>query len=94
VSAVGVSLENYCWHQMMGNIVFGIALFVAVLCCWFWVETMDRCKSSKRWHLLINPLWMFSPSLFDEEGNVYRRRLIASLAVLLAVVFFWWLIGN
>jgi hypothetical protein len=77
----------------MNYIFFGIAVFLGVLCCWFWMETMERCKSSKRWHLLVNPFWFFSPSLFDEEGNMYRRRLIAALAALLIVVFSWWLTG-
>ena len=73
------------------NLVFlGIVILLGVASAWYWMKAVERCKTSKRWHIFINPFWIFSSDLLDEKGNMYRRRLIVSIAAQFAVIFSWW----
>jgi hypothetical protein len=55
------------------------------------MKAIERLETSKRWHVFLNPFWIFSSNLLDEKGNMYRRRLVASIAAQFLVLFSWWL---
>jgi hypothetical protein len=74
------------------SIVFlGVVVLLGVTSVWWWMKAIDRLEKSKRWHVFLNPFWIFSPNLLDEKGNMYRRRLVVSIAAQFLVLFSWWL---